>query len=74
MLFGTVNIVYLGGGVFSVPWLVLYKVNNNNNNNNNNIYLLQVGCYPVAVVKPGGLREKHVVATWNLGDHLSICF
>ena len=22
-----------------------------NNNNNNNIYLLQLGCYPVAVVK-----------------------
>jgi len=21
----------------------------------------------------GGLREKHVVATWNLGNHLSIC-
>ena len=24
--------------------------NNNNNDNNNNIYLLQLGCYPVAVV------------------------
>jgi len=24
--------------------------NNNNNNNNNNFYLLQLGCYPVAVV------------------------
>ena len=24
--------------------------NNNSNNNNNNIYLLQLGCYPVAVV------------------------
>ena len=23
--------------------------------------------------KPGGLLEKHVVATWNLGNHLSIC-
>jgi len=23
--------------------------------------------------KSGGLHEKHVVATWNLGDHLSIC-
>jgi len=23
--------------------------------------------------KPGGLNEKHVVATWNLGNHLSIC-
>jgi hypothetical protein len=21
----------------------------------------------------GGLHEKHVVATWNLGNHLSIC-
>jgi len=24
--------------------------------------------------KSGGLLEKHVVATWNLGNHLSICF
>jgi len=24
--------------------------------------------------KSGGLHEKHVVATWNLGYHLSICF
>ena len=24
--------------------------NNNNNNNNNNLYLLQLGCHPVAVV------------------------
>jgi len=24
--------------------------NNNNNNNNNNVYLLQLCCYPVAVV------------------------
>jgi len=23
--------------------------------------------------KSGGLREKHVVATWNFGNHLSIC-
>ena len=25
-------------------------------------------------LKSGGLYEKHVVATWNLGNHLSICF
>jgi len=24
--------------------------------------------------KSRGLHEKHVVATWNLGNHLSICF
>jgi len=24
--------------------------------------------------KSGGLHEKRVVATWNLGNHLSICF
>jgi len=24
--------------------------------------------------KSGGLHEKHVVATWNLGNYLSICF
>ena len=23
--------------------------------------------------KSGGLHEKHVVATWNLGSHLSVC-
>ena len=23
--------------------------------------------------KSGGLYEKHVVATWNVGKHLSIC-
>jgi len=23
--------------------------------------------------KSGGLNEKHVVATWNVGNHLSIC-
>ena len=23
--------------------------------------------------KSGGLHEKHVVATWSLGNHLSIC-
>jgi len=24
--------------------------------------------------KTGGLHEKHVVATWNVGNHNSICF
>jgi len=24
--------------------------------------------------KSGGLHEKHVVATWNFRNHLSICF
>jgi len=23
--------------------------------------------------KSGGLHEKHVVATWNVGNHLSLC-
>ena len=23
--------------------------------------------------KSGGLHEKHVVATWNVGNHLGIC-
>jgi len=51
----------------------------------NNIYELQLGCHPVAVVilhvntklvtnkfKSGGLHEKHVVATWNVGNRLNI--
>ena len=24
--------------------------------------------------KSGGLHEKHVMATWNLGNRLSVCF
>ena len=24
--------------------------------------------------KSGGLHKKHVVATWDVGNHLSICF
>ena len=24
--------------------------------------------------KSGGLHEKHVVATWNVGNRLSVCF
>jgi hypothetical protein len=24
--------------------------------------------------KSGGLKKKHVVATWKVGNHLSICF
>jgi hypothetical protein len=31
--------------------------------------------YTIAVkFTSGGLHEKHVVATWNLGNHLGICF
>ena len=56
---------------------------------NNNILLTAVGLSPGGssyfTCKPnmksvttkfnsGGLHEKHVVATWNLGNHLSICF
>jgi hypothetical protein len=61
---------------------------NNNNNNNNIYYLqlgshtiavviLQVYKYMKRIAnkftfKSGGPHEKHVVATWNLGNHLSI--
>ena len=27
----------------------------------------------ITTFKSGGLHEKHVVATWNVGNHLSIC-
>jgi len=61
--------------------------NNNNNNNNNNI-LTAIGLLPggsgyftckqnmklvTTRFNSGGLHEKHVVATWNVGNHLSIC-
>ena len=51
--------------VTSLPMFVLewnpasYILYNNNNNNNNNIYLLQLGCHPVAVV------ILHVYKIWN---------
>ena len=55
-------------------------------NNNNNIYLTAIGLLPggsgcihvhiyekgARNLKPGGLPEKHAVATWSLGNHLSI--
>jgi hypothetical protein len=59
--------------------------NNNNNNNNNNIncnwvftrwqWLIYVyTVYKIATkFTSGGPHEKHAVATWNLGNHLSIC-
>ena len=52
-------------------------------------YLLQIGLSPggsgyftciqnmklvTIKFKSGGLHEKHVVATWNVGNRLSICF
>ena len=60
-----------------------------NNNNNYYYYLLTaVGLSPggsgyftciqnmksvTTEFKSGGLHEKHVVATWNVGNHLRIC-
>jgi len=41
--------------------------NNNNNNNIQNMILVD------NKLKSGGLYEKHVVANWNLWNHLSIC-
>ena len=69
--------------------IVQHYNNNNNNNNNNNIYLFTaIGLSPggsgyftcieniklvTTEFKSGGLHEKHIRATWNLGNHLSIC-
>ena len=58
--------------------------NNNNNNNNKTVIGLSPGGsgyftyiqnmkLVATKFKSGGLHEKHVVATWNLGNHLSIC-
>jgi hypothetical protein len=62
--------------------------NNNNNNNNNNkfincnwvdtrwqwlFYMYTKYELVTTKFKSGGLHEKHVVATWNVGNHLSIC-
>jgi hypothetical protein len=61
----------------------MHSGDNNNNNNNNNLLTASglspggSGYFTLNYVKPtkfktGGLHEKHVVATWNLGSHLSI--
>jgi hypothetical protein len=61
--------------------------NNNDNNNNNNIltaivlspgssgYFTFVQNMKLVTTKfkSGGLHEKHVVATWNVGNRLSVC-
>ena len=56
----------------------------NSNNNNNNIYLTAIGLSPggssyymyinmkkrvTRKFKSGGLHERHVVATWKMGNH-----
>ena len=72
-----------------MPLTVLQINNNNNNNNNNNKYLLTaIGLSPggsgyftciqnmklvTNKFKSGGLHEKHVVATGNVGNRLSVC-
>jgi len=65
------------------------KVLNYNNNKNNNNLLTAIGLSPggsgyftcientklvTNKFKSGVLHEKHVVAAWNLGNHLSIWF
>ena len=61
--------------------LRLLALYNNNNNLLTAIGLLPDGSSFVHVhnyekgaknLKPGGLHEKHAVATWSLGNHLSI--
>jgi hypothetical protein len=70
--------------------LVLDDDDDDDDNNNNNNYLFTAaGLLPggsgyftciqnmklvTNKFKSGELYEKHVVATWNLGNHLSICF
>ena len=64
----------------------IVKLTQYNNNNNNNLLtatgLLPGGSSFVHVhnygkgaknLKSGGLHEKHAVATWSLGNQLSIC-
>ena len=58
-----------------------------NNNNNNNLFTA-IGLLPggsgyftckhnmksvTTEFMSGGLHEKHVVATWNVGNRLSVC-
>ena len=77
------------GSGFRFVRLYSNNSNNNNNNNNIFIYLFTaIGLLPggsgyftckqnmklvTTKFKSGGLHEKHVVATWNVGNRLSIC-
>jgi len=74
---------------YKLTGLKIIKYLNNYNNNNNIIYsFTAIGLLPVGSgyftrkqnmklvttrFKSGGLHEKQVVATWNVGNHLSIC-
>ena len=72
--------------VAGIGYAEIYNNNNNNNNNNNKLQLgchpvavviLHVHKYGgrgevTRKFKSGGLHERHVVATWKLGNHLSI--
>ena len=66
-----------------------YKKGIGNNNCQNNIYLTAIGLSPggsgfkhilqvldTVLLKftSGGLNEKHVVASWKVGNRLSVCF
>jgi hypothetical protein len=35
---------------FNLLRMIVLRIQDDNNNNNNNIYLLQMGCHPVAVI------------------------
>jgi hypothetical protein len=70
-----------GGRSFEDSPHFFYNKYNNNNNNLLTASGLSPGgsgyfTYKQQLVptkfKTGGLHEKHVVATWNLGSHLSI--
>ena len=65
-----------------------FPLNNNNNNNNIICLFTAIGLSPdgsgyitckenmklvTTRFKSGGLHEKHVVATWNLENHLTLC-
>ena len=46
----------------NVKQTVKFQLSNNNNNNNNNIYLLQLGCHPVAVI----VSHVYKILNWLL--------
>ena len=76
-----------GIAIYGGKSVSIHNNNNNNNNNNNKLQLgsRPVAVHYITCkenmklvkdnfrFKSGGLHEKHVVATWNVGSHLSIC-
>jgi len=63
------------GGIFILYYIILYLFTAIGLLPGGSSYFTckQIMKFVTTRFKTGGLHKKHVVATWNLGNHLSIC-